>query len=87
MLTATASRQRLELTGNSILLAVDAAETIEARNSLEKMLAHQLAAAHRLAMHMAEQSARLVDPAEFWGKITIPRTRSRPPAWPMPQLA
>ena len=90
MLTATASRQRLELTGNSLPMAVDAAESIGAKNSLEKMLAHELAAAHRLAMSMAEQSARLVDrfdrQHEALGK-SIPRTRSRPHAWPMPQLA
>ena len=61
MLTATASRQRLELTGNALPMAVDAAESIGAKNSLEKMLAHELAAAHRLAMSMAEQSARLVE--------------------------
>ena len=69
MLTAEASRDRLVLTGNSITLAVDAAESIKARNSLEKMLAHQLAVSHRLALHMAEQSARLVDRHETWGKI------------------
>jgi hypothetical protein len=61
MLTATASRQRLELTGNSLPMAVDAAESIQAKNSLEKMLAHQLAQSHRLAMHMADQSARLIE--------------------------
>ncbi|SEP42869.1 hypothetical protein SAMN02990966_06120 [Rhodospirillales bacterium URHD0017] len=49
MLTATASRQRLELTGNSLPMAVDAAESIGAKNSLERMLAHELAAAHRLS--------------------------------------
>jgi hypothetical protein len=61
MLTATASRQRLELTGNTLPMAVDAAESIGAKNSLEKMLAHEMAAAHRLAMNMAEQSARLIE--------------------------
>lgn len=61
MLTATASRQRLELTGNSLPMAVDAAESIGAKNSLEKMLAHEMSAAHRLAMSMADQSARLVE--------------------------
>jgi hypothetical protein len=61
MLTATASRQRLEPTGNSLPMAVDAAESIQAKNSLEKMLAHELTAAHRLAMSMAEQSVRLVE--------------------------
>jgi hypothetical protein len=69
MLTATASHDRLVLTGNAITMAVDAANSIRARNSLEKMLAHELAAAHRLAMHMAEQSARLVDRHVTWGKI------------------
>jgi hypothetical protein len=69
MLAATASRDRLELTGNTLTMAVDAAESIKPRNSLEKMLAHELAAAHRLAMHMAEQAARLVDRHETWGKI------------------
>ena len=72
MLAAEASESRLKLTGNAIVLAVDAAESIQARNSLEKMLAHQLAAAHRLAMHMAEQSVRLVDRHETWGKINNP---------------
>src|SRR5262245_44827126 len=69
MLAAEASETRLKLTGNAIVLAVDAAESIQARNSLEKMLAHQLAAAHKLAMHMVEQSTRLVDRHETWGKF------------------
>lgn len=72
MLAAEASESRLRLTGNSMVLAVDAAESIKARNSLEKMLAHELAAAHRLAMHMAEQSAQLVDRHESWGKMNNP---------------
>jgi len=37
-------------------MGVDAAETIQAENSLEKMLAHQLAAAHKLAMTFAKQA-------------------------------
>jgi hypothetical protein len=72
MLAAEASESRLKLTGNSMVLAVDAAESIGARNSLDKMLAHQLASAHRLAMHMAEQSVRLVDRHESWGKMNNP---------------
>ena len=63
MLTAGASRQRLELTGNSLPMAVDAAESIGAKNSLEKMLAHEMAATHRLAMLFAEQSASLLERA------------------------
>lgn len=69
MLSASASRERLELTGNALTMAIDAAASIQAGNSLERMLAHELAVAHRLALHMAEQSARLVDRHETWGKI------------------
>jgi len=63
MLTATASRQRLELTGNALPMAVDAAESIQPKNSLEKMLAHEMASAHRLAMLFAEQAASLLEAA------------------------
>lgn len=69
MLTAGASRERLELTGNAAAMAVDAAASIQAQNSLERMLAHQMAVAHRLALHMAEQAERLVDRHESWCKI------------------
>jgi hypothetical protein len=49
---AAASRNRLELANQAGVLetALDIADTIEARNSLEQMLAHQLAAAHNSAM-------------------------------------
>ncbi len=36
-------------------MGLDAAETINPQNSLEMMLAHQLAAVHRGTMRMAEQ--------------------------------
>jgi len=36
-------------------LAIDAADSIEAGNSLEKMLAHQLALAHKAAFEMADK--------------------------------
>jgi hypothetical protein len=61
MLEATASRERMVLTGNSLPLAADAAESIKPKNSLEKMLAHELAGAHRLAMLFANKSASLVE--------------------------
>jgi hypothetical protein len=61
MLAATASRNRMELTGNALTLATDAAESIKARNSLEKMLAHQLAATHRLGMMFADHAARILE--------------------------
>jgi len=62
--TATASMDRLKLTDEGIgcvALAVDAAETIQAANSIEKMMAHQLAAAHKLAMTFAGKAQRLIE--------------------------
>jgi hypothetical protein len=49
-----ASEQRLELVERLGILqaAVDTAATVHARNSVEKMLAHQLAAAHKAAMSL-----------------------------------
>ena len=55
---------RLKLADDGIqcvALAVDAAETIQARNSIEKMMAHQLAAAHKLAMTFAAKARELVE--------------------------
>lgn len=69
MLSAGASRERLELTGNALPLAVDAAASIQAQNSIERMHAHQLAVAHRLALHLASQAERLVERNEGWGTI------------------
>jgi hypothetical protein len=37
-------------------MAIDAADSIQAQNSLEKMLAHQLAMAHHMAMKFADRS-------------------------------
>jgi hypothetical protein len=52
MLTIDASRQRMDLAdrANVLQLGLDAAQTIQAENSLEKMLAHEMAAAHTAAM-------------------------------------
>lgn len=63
LLTATASRRRLELAGgvDALTIGVDAAESIKARNSLEKMLAHEMAAAHSLAMRFGARASELVD--------------------------
>lgn len=49
-----ASRERMELANRAgaLTMALDASATIHADNSMEKMLAHQLAAAHSLAMRM-----------------------------------
>ena len=62
MLAIDASRQRMELADKAdvLTLGVDAAATIQAENSLEKMLAHQMAAAHRLAMELQVEARELL---------------------------
>ncbi len=52
--TAEASYQRLNLAENAncMSLAADMAETIQAQNSMEKALAHQMAGLHNTAMKM-----------------------------------
>jgi hypothetical protein len=63
---ATASRDRLELAADAqcLSLAVDMAETFRARNSVEKSLAHQAAAAHQLAMRFAATANKWLDHAQ-----------------------
>ena len=58
LVTATASLERLRLAHEvgCVELAQDAAETIQPRNSLERMLAGQLAAAHYTAMKFLAKS-------------------------------
>jgi hypothetical protein len=63
-ITAEASMDRLKLADDGIdcvAMAIDAAETIQAANSIEKMMAHQLAAAHKLAMTFAGKANSLID--------------------------
>jgi len=55
-LSARADLDRLDLAGNRVTAAVDMAEQLGARDSGEKALAHQLAAAHSLAMRLAAQA-------------------------------
>ena len=56
MINVIASEERLDLAahvGSGVAeMAVDAVETVQAANSLEKMLCHQMAAAHRTAMSL-----------------------------------
>jgi len=75
-------------------LAADAAESIQAQNSLERMLSHQMAAAHNYGMqlltramdskHPAVEAARLVNAAsrllEIYqqGFLTFHRVRTGP---------
>jgi hypothetical protein len=62
-IAADASRDRLELLNDAgaLGLGLDLADTIEASNSLEKMLAHQMAATHASAMKMTEQMNRQIE--------------------------
>ena len=90
-----ASAHRLDLLGrlgnDSAAMALDAAASIEAGNSLEKMLAHQLAVAHKTALQLtdkatfqrdAEEKARLLNLAcrmmESYqrGLLTLARLRN-----------
>jgi hypothetical protein len=62
MLAVDASRQRMELADKAaaLTLAIDAAATIEAANSLEKMLAASMAAAHVMAMELQAEARELL---------------------------
>lgn len=42
-------------------MAIDAAESIAAGNSLEKMLAHQLSLSHKMSFELADKGMRLTD--------------------------
>jgi hypothetical protein len=61
-IAADASSQRMSLAkdAGALALAVDAADTIHARNSAELMLAHQLAAAHAGAMKLMGQVTNMM---------------------------
>ena len=56
MLAHSASTQRMELASgaDALALGLDAANSIKARDSIERMLMHQAAAAHKLAMRFRE---------------------------------
>src|SRR5688572_3492085 len=58
-----ASRDRLELAfeANALELALDTSDTIGAANSIEKMLAHRYAGAHKGTMKLLAQLNHLVD--------------------------
>lgn len=65
MIAACASTNRLELAMEAgvLSMAVDAADTIQAVNSLEKMLAAQLATLHMLALKIATTARTFADKA------------------------
>lgn len=66
---AAASRARmtqaLAFGHETLAQATDAAETLGARNSLEKMGAHQFAAAHGMAMKLLHEGAELLRKRDF----------------------
>jgi hypothetical protein len=59
VLNAQANMDRLELAGDAMVQAVDTAEGIGAQNVVEKMLAHQMAVLHELAMRLAGRAIAL----------------------------
>ncbi len=67
--TADASFDRLNLAEDAgvLTMAVDAAETVQAQNSLEKMLAHQMAAAHGAAMRLMSRAESELGRCEYEG--------------------
>jgi hypothetical protein len=71
-----ASTRRTELltqpSFNVLPLAIDTAESIQAANSLEKMLAHQLAVCHEAAMRFADKSLSY-DTAKSGGAVEAAR--------------
>jgi hypothetical protein len=71
MLAVDASRQRMELAqkANVLALGLDFAATIQAENSAEKALAHQLAAAHTLAMELQAEARELLSKYKRTGYI------------------
>ena len=84
MLNATASRERLNLAAaaGALVLGTDIAETIGARNSLERMLAHQLGAVHLMAMKFSEQATQHLALYRLQSDGgPVPRARLQP-RWP-----
>jgi len=71
IISVTASEERMEaaLKAGVLETALDAAETARASNSIEKMLAHQMAAAHNLAMNLVTQINDQMAPADA-GRLT-----------------
>lgn len=63
MVAVEASLQRIDLADKAGVfdMAFDAAETIGAKNAIEQMLAHQMAAAHKVVMNLFVRSSELKD--------------------------
>lgn len=78
MLAADASVARLDLASaaNTLTMAVDAAESVQAANSLERMLAHQMATAHHLAMTLAARAGDFAGHIKSWDTQTRQQLQS-----------
>jgi hypothetical protein len=71
MISVTAAEERMEaaLKAGVLETALDAAVSAGASNSIEKMLAHQMAASHKLAMKLVTQINDQMAPADA-GRLT-----------------
>jgi hypothetical protein len=67
--TIDANRHRLELASRTgaLEMGLDLADTVQAENSLEKMLCHQLAATHRATMQIFVRLNRNLEHLESFG--------------------
>jgi len=67
-----ASLRRTQLAGDALVLemALDASETIQAQNSLEKMLAHQMAACHHMSMRLMARANSINEDTDALQRIT-----------------
>ncbi len=72
LVNAMASRNRMELAldvgAGCLNAALDAAETVEARDALERMAAHQMAAAHEAAMKAIALGVKSIEDAARCGR-------------------
>ncbi len=71
VLEAVASRERLDVLtqADAISLGVDLAQSVNADSSLEKLLAHQIAASHRLAMRFMGMSHDELQGYKTYGQL------------------
>jgi hypothetical protein len=78
MLNAEASGARLELVAAAgfLTMAVDAAESVKAANSVERMLVHQMATAHKVAMTMAAKAGDFASSIKSWDSTTRQQVQS-----------
>jgi hypothetical protein len=73
MIALDASQKRLELAdaAGALELGIDFATSVQAGNSLEKALSHQMAATHRLGMEMMAQAAQLLQRFDGSGHVAL----------------